>query len=283
MTQAVLPVGGWRWVFLIEAMPAVFVFVVRFMVPESPRWLAVPGRMAEAEDVVLKFERAVSARLDGGVLPEPRPEPAERAADARLPFMELWSGPYLRRTMMLWLLWFLALLGYYGLTTWLGALLQDAGYGDTVHLLHDVDFTGWCAGLFQAAYLIEAWGRKPACVAALVGAAVSAWFYGTAASQTTLIAWGLALQFCQFGMWSVLYAYTPELYPTRARATGAGFASAIGRLGSLVGPFAVGVILPRAGQGGVFAFAASAFLLAALIVVLLGVETRGKTLEMIST
>ena len=111
---------------------------------------------------------------------------------------------------------------------------------------------------------------------------MSAWFYGTAASQPTLIAWGLALQFCQFGMWSVLYAYTPELYPTRARATGAGFASAIGRLGSLVGPFAVGVILPRAGQGGVFAFAAGAFLLAAVIVVLLGTETRGKTLEMIS-
>jgi MFS transporter, putative metabolite:H+ symporter len=284
IAQAVLPVGGWRWVFLIEAMPAVSVFVVRFMVPESRRWLAVRGRMAEAEDVVLKFERAVSARLDGGVLPEPRPEPAERAAGARLPFMELWSGPYLRRTMMLWLLWFLALLGYYGLTTWLGALLQDAGYSVTQSIYYTtlISLAG-VPGFFTAAYLIEAWGRKPACVAALVGAAVSAWFYGTAASQTTLIAWGLALQFCQFWMWSILYAYTPELYPTRARATGAGFASAIGRLGSLVGPFAVGVILPRAGQSGVFAFAAGAFLLAALIVVLLGVETRGKTLEMIST
>ncbi len=137
-------------------------------------------------------------------------------------------------------------------------------------------------GFFTAAYLIEAWGRKPACVAALVGAAVSAWFYGTAASEARLFAWGLALQFCQFGMWSVLYVYTPELYPTRARATGVGFASAIGRLGSLLGPFAVGVILPLAVQAGVFALAAGAFLLAALIVVLLGTETRGKTLEMIS-
>jgi putative MFS transporter len=184
---------------------------------------------------------------------------------------------------MLWLLWFLALLGYYGLTTWLGALLQDAGYSvmQSVYYTTLISLAG-VPGFFTAAYFIEAWGRKPACVAALVGAAVSAWFYGTAASQPTLIAWGLALQFCQFGMWSVLYAYTPELYPTRARATGAGFASAIGRLGSLVGPSAVGVILPLAGQGGVFAFAAGAFLLAALIVVLLGVETRGKTLEMIS-
>jgi hypothetical protein len=36
LAHAVLPVGGWRWVFLIEAIPSVFVFVVRFMVPESP-------------------------------------------------------------------------------------------------------------------------------------------------------------------------------------------------------------------------------------------------------
>ena len=283
IAHAVLPVGGWRWVFLIEAVPAVFVFIVRFMVPESPRWLAVRGRMAEADDVVLKFERAVSARLPGGVLPEPRPEPAERAAGARAPFMELWSGPYLRRTIMLWLLWFLALLGYYGLTTWLAALLQDAGYSVTQSVYYTtlISLAG-VPGFFTAAYLIEAWGRKPACIAALVGAAVSAWFYGTAANEATLVAWGLALQFCQFGMWSVLYAYTPELYPTRARATGAGFASAIGRLGSLLGPFAVGLILPLAGHAGVFAFAAGAFLLAALIVLLLGTETRGKTLEMIS-
>ena len=141
---------------------------------------------------------------------------------------------------MVWLLWFFALLGYYGLTTWLGALLQQAGYSVTrsVYYTTLISLAG-VPGFFTAAFLIEAWGRKPTCVAALVGAAVSAWFYGTAANQTQLIAWGLALQFCQFGMWSVLYAYTPELYPTRARATGAGCASAIGRLGSLLGPYRV--------------------------------------------
>ena len=241
LARAVLPLGGWRWVFIIEAIPALFVFAVRFLVPESPRWLAVRSRMAAAEAVMQKFETAVSARLRGGVLPEPQPQPVERTVGARFPFLELWSGQYIRRTTMVWLLWFFALLGYYGLTTWLGALLQP-----------------------------------------LVGAAVSAWFYGTAANQTQLIAWGLALQFCQFGMSSVLYAYTPELYPTRARATGAGCASATGRLGSLLGPYAVGRILPLAGQGGVFALGAGTFLIAALTVLLLGVETRGKTLEAIS-
>lgn len=283
IAHAVLPIAGWRRVFLIEAAPAVFVFAVRFLVPESPRWLAVRGRLAAAEEVMLKFERAVSARLHGAALPAPRPEPVEQTACARFPFLELWSTRYIRRTIMVWLLWFFALLGYYGLTTWLGALLQEAGYSVTQSVYYTtlISLAG-VPGFFTAAYLIEAWGRKPACIAALVGAAVSAWFYGTAANQTQFIAWGLGLQFCQFGMWSVLYAYTPELYPTRARATGVGFASAIGRLGSLLGPYAVGVILPRAGQHGVFALGAGTFLIAGLSVLLLGVETRGKTLEAIS-
>ena len=42
--------------------------------------------------------------------------------------MELWSKGYASRTVMIWLVWFFALLGFYGLTTWLGALLQAAGY-----------------------------------------------------------------------------------------------------------------------------------------------------------
>ncbi len=73
IAHAVLPISGWRRVFLIEAAPAVLVFAVRFLVPESPRWLAVRGRLAAADEVTQKFERAVSARLHGAALPEPRP------------------------------------------------------------------------------------------------------------------------------------------------------------------------------------------------------------------
>jgi len=97
-----------------------------------------------------------------------------------------------------------------------------------------------------------------------------------------LILFGLAMQFCLFGMWSVLYAYTPELYPTRVRATGSGCASAVGRLGSLLGPYIVGVVLPAAGATGVFSLGAGAFVIAAAVVLLLGEETKGRSLEAIS-
>jgi putative MFS transporter len=83
-------------------------------------------------------------------------------------------------------------------------------------------------------------------------------------------------------MWSVLYAYTPELYPTRSRATGAGFASSIGRVGSLTGPYIVGVLLPITGQAGIFTLGAASFIVAALVVFALGAETKGQSLEQLS-
>lgn len=63
---------------------------------------------------------------------------------------------------------------------------QDAGYSVTQSVYYTtlISLAG-VPGFFTAAYLIEAWGRKPACVAALVGAAVSAWFYGTAANEAS--------------------------------------------------------------------------------------------------
>lgn len=283
-----LPIGGWRMVFVALGIPAIFVLIVRLYVPESPRWLEECGRHEEADRVMSRFEDNVRKAQGHTTLPEPEPivqQPVGKSC--RSAFKELWAVEYRGRTLMLWGLWFFALLGYYGLTTWLGALLQQAGYPATKSVFYTVLISlAGIPGFIASAYLLEIWGRKPTLVLMLLGSACSAFFYGSTAAnmgaQTQLIAFGLCMQFFMFGMWSVLYAYTPELYPTRARATGSGFASSIGRLGSLIGPFIVGVILPAAGQVGVFSLGAASFIVAALVVLLYGVETKGKKLEEIS-
>ncbi|WP_309388541.1 MFS transporter [Chelatococcus sambhunathii] len=275
---------SWREMFLCQAVPALFLFVVRFFVPESPRWLADQGRTDEAEKVMADIESKVLHRLPAGsTLAEPKPIAATARGERRFSFLELFSGEYAGRTVMIWLTWFFALLGFYGLTTWLGALLQAAGYTDVKSTSYVVLIAlAGIPGFIAAAWLVDAWGRKPTCALMLVGSAVAAYAYGNAPSFTMLIVFGLVMQFFLFGMWSTLYAYTPELYPTRARATGAGCASAIGRVGSLIGPALIGVVLPTLGQGGVFALGAGSFVIAAVAVLTLGVETRGKSLEAIS-
>jgi len=280
LSLAVLSVASWRWVFILEGLPAIWVLVVRRRVPESPRWLASRGHAGRAEATMAGIEREVQARTGA---PLPAPAPAIVAEGGVGGFAGLWTGVYARRTTMLWGLWFFALLGFYGLTTWLGALLQQAGFPVTKSVFYTILISlAGVPGFLTAAWLVEAWGRRGTCIATLLGSAAACYFYGTSSGQTQLIVFGLCMQFCLFGMWSVLYAYTPELYPTRIRATGAGFASAVGRLGSLLSPYIVGVVLPAAGTAGVFSLGAGAFIAAAAIVLILGEETRGRALEEIS-
>lgn len=288
LAYMLLPMVGWRGIFIALVIPAFFVLVVRQFVPESPRWLESRGRRAEADAVMGQIEERVREAQGGGPLPEVDVTASSCCSEGgEIGFTALWSPGYARRTVMVWSLWFFALLGYYGLTTWLGALLQQAGFPVTKSVFYTllISLAG-VPGFLMAAWLVEAWGRKPTCILMLLGSACMAYLYGGAAvpagDQTLLITYGLAMQFFMFGMWSVMYAYTPELYPTRCRAAGGGFASAVGRLGSLIGPYVVGIVLPITGQAGVFALGAACFLIAALVVAALGIETKGKVLESVS-
>ncbi|RFU44081.1 MFS transporter [Paraburkholderia sp. DHOC27] len=281
----VLPQYGWRTVFALLAIPAVFVMVVRRVVPESPRWLEHRGRTAEADAVLNRIEARVMRANHLTWLPSPSTlaEPAAQKS-SQSALREIWSAAYRQRTIMVWLLWFFALLGFYGLTSWLGALMQQAGFAVTKSVLYTMLISlGGVPGFLCAAWLVERWGRRPTCIASLAGSGVMAFLYGQTAlhadSVSLLICTGLAMQFFLFGMWAVLYTYTPELYGTGARATGSGFASAIGRVGSLIGPYAVGVVLPVFGQGGVFTLGALSFAVAALAVWTMGIETKGLVLE----
>jgi putative MFS transporter len=180
-------------------------------------------------------------------------------------------------------LWFFALLGYFGLSSWLALLLEAKGFS----IVKSVGFVtlitiGGIPGFATAAWSLERIGRKPTTILFLVASAAAAYAYGSMQALTPLFVSGFVMQFFMFGMWSCLYAYTPELYPTRARATGAGFASACGRVGAMAGPIVVGFVVKDIGQLAVFSLGAGSFIIAAAFVLVLGIETRGRTLEAIS-
>lgn len=286
MSYYVLAAYSWRTMFLLGAVPAVFLFVVRRYVPESPRWLESKGRHAEAAKIVEDVENQVKRNLNLSTLP-PVVSSGGTKESTSSGLKVLWSAAYRSRTLTVWGLWFFALLGFYGLNTWVGALLQQSGLAVTKSVLYTVYISlGGIPGFLWAAWMVERWGRKPACIATLVGGAVMVFAYGWVASTrpdfVALVSTGAMMQFFLFGMWAVLYTYTPELYPTCARASGCGTASTVGRVGSLLGPTVVGLILPIVGQVGVFSVGAGCFLIAAFIVYRFGIETRGLSLEEIS-
>jgi putative MFS transporter len=118
-----LGLDGWRWVVLIGALSAVFVWVIRRGVPESPRWLLNHGKWNEAERVVSMMETRVRAEF-GRELP---PVEAGRIEQARGSFLDIFRPPYLKRTLMLIVFNFFQTVGYYGFASWVPTLIIAAG------------------------------------------------------------------------------------------------------------------------------------------------------------
>ena len=273
------PELGWRVAFAIGALPALYVAYLRRALPESPRFLAEHGRAAEADAIVRRVEREGG----GALITVAKPVPPERSTGGSASIGALFAARYVRRTVMLWILWFGITLTYYGMFTFLPSLL--AGRGLSVVRSNEYFFISSLAqvpGYFSAAWLVERVGRRATLVAYLIGSAGAAYLFGNSGAGNDAVIYAALLSFFNLGAWGVVYTLSPELYPTALRATGAGAAAAVGRIGGIIGPFLTPTLAASLGQSGVFAVFMGLLLLTAGAVGLLSEETRGKSLEEIA-
>lgn len=274
----VIPKFGWHMAFLIGGIPALYAIVIWKMVPESIPYLIHRGRIQEAHELVQSIERKCGVAVIETI------EVKQIAEQKTGSFSQLWSGIFARRTLMLWLIWFGIVYSYYGIFTWLPSLLVQQGYS-IVQSFEYVLFMilAQLPGYIVAAWLVELWGRK-ATLAIFIGmCAVSAYFFGQADSVALIMLWGCLLSFFNLGAWGVLYTYTPEQYPTHIRAFGSGWAAAIGRIGGIAAPLAVTHLMVKDdGFSYVFMMFTAVLVAVAVVILVLGEETKGRTLESIS-
>lgn len=279
-----VPIYGWKIMFLIGLIPSVLTVPLRWLMPESPRWLVSKGRTDEAEKVVAKFEDEVLCR--GGTLIEPVVKPLIKQNGASLGWRELFSGIYRGRTFMLWGLWLTVYTVNNGMITWFPTL-----YKTYFHLSLETSLAyGWitssCGVVASVvcALLIDRVGRKrwytwafllailPLITLSLLGAEIA---------EHVLIFGSLSYAILQTIAFS-LYLYSAELYPTRLRAIGTGFSSAWLRAGSSIGPMMVGLIVADFGIRYVFSVLAVIALIGGLVTWVFAIETKGKSLEELS-
>ena len=279
-----VPIYGWKAMFIVGLIPSVLTIPLRWFMPESPRWLASKGRVAEANAVVKLLEDSATRR--GVVLREPVLRPVDPKATARSDWRELFKGIYLKRTFMIWGLWVCVYMINNGLVTWLPTL-----YKQVFQLPLQTSLAyGWITssvGVIASivcALLIDKVGRKPwystAFLIATVPLLTLSWLGATSAIEVLILATAAyaVLQTIAFS----LYLYSAELYPTRLRAVGTGFGSAWLRAGSSIGPILVGWIVADLGIRYVFAAFAAVALVGGLVTLLFAIETKGRVLEELS-
>jgi putative MFS transporter len=273
---------GWQSMFYIGALPAFLALILRLLLPESPRWLAVQGRNVEAEAAMIEIERSTQ-RWSGRPLPPIQPVVLTR--NQRASMDDLFGPQYLRRTLVVWVIWFASYFVNYGLAIWLPTIYRTVfklpldvalGYGlitQAVGLL----------GTLICALTIDRVGRRLWFAIAFAGATLSlailAAFPKPSAVQVLIFMTGAYFFVSTINIG--VYLYTPELYPTRSRALGVGTATAWLRLASMIGPTAVGYML-FGGLQTVFASFAVVALIAAVVTWTYAVETKGRVLEELS-
>jgi putative MFS transporter len=183
---------------------------------------------------VLMWALAATA-LYAAVLRRGVPEP-ERARGA-LPLSSMFREER-GRLIPAWVAWFAIAFGYYGFALWLPSMLVRWG----LSLVSSLEFSFAMTllqvpGYFSAAYLVERWGRRPTFASYMAISAASALALAFSHAVIPVLAAGSLFNFFNLGAWGTIYAYSPELFSDRDRATAVGSCTAMARIGMIVGPY----------------------------------------------
>jgi MFS transporter, putative metabolite:H+ symporter len=274
-----LGLDGWRWVVIIGAHGALFVWFIRRALPESPRWLAEQGRPEEAEKVISQIEAKVEKECRHEL---PAPSNLEVTV-AKRSFRELWIPPIRKRTVMLVIFNIFQTFGYYGFANWVPTLLVRQGVTVTTSLLYSFIIAiaapiGPMIGLLIADKL----ERRTAivfCAGIITALGV---LFSQISNAVFLIMIGVGLTLANNIMSYSFHAYQTELYPTSIRARAVGFVYSWSRLSAMFTSFFIAAVLKGFGTTGVFLSIGGAMLIVMVAVGFLGPNTLDLALEQIS-
>jgi MFS family permease len=246
----ILPRFGWRVMFFVGIIPALFAFWIRTKVDEPQVWVKQH-----------KLERA---------------EPKTKGS-----FWQIFAPDLLRFTLISTLISTFVMFAYWGLFSWLpsflGSPVAKGGAGLSI-----VRAPMWMIPLMIGAYfgyisfgfVADKFGRRPTFAAYLVLSAVFVFLFGNTRNATALMIMGPFLGFFGSGYYSAFGAFISELFPTRARGSAVGFCYNTGRMVSALAPTVIGFLAISFGVGAALTFTAIAFILAAASIFLLP-ETAG--------
>lgn len=265
---------GWRGIWIVIGIAALVIFVLRFSLPESPRWLATHGQGQRALDLLQRMGlRTVplnTLRTDA-------------ASDTHTDPFALVFSQYPGRVIA-GMVCFFAFFGIaLGLGAWLPNILVARGLTITKSLTYTFGITLAfpCASAFMM-YSLEKFGRKPTAVFAFVMAGIFAIAFALATSNTMVLVIGFIMVFFIQLAGNSSQIFISEVFPTNARASGFGLAQSAGRLGAIITIPSILWIQNLAGLTTVFVLLAILLVIAAFAVTQVGPEARGLALDEIA-
>lgn len=291
-------VGAWRWMYACGIVPTVAVIVGRFFITESPHWLVSRGRVPEAQNAVLRLLRRHPVYPSRVILVEGENE----AKKPKVRFVTLFHPSNIRATILAAVPWFLQDLGTYGigiftptiLATMIGAKAAEHGLSDVIHndmlgakgsAIMDVFF--FC-GILVAILLVDRVGRIKLQIAGFVGCALGLLLAALSirpdgGNDMTLLFAGFVLFYfmTNLGPNAMTYLLAGEVFPTRIRGRGAGFAASFAKIGAVTTAFLFPILLKTIGTTALLYALVGTSILGAIVTLVFAIETKGMNLEQV--
>jgi MFS transporter, putative metabolite:H+ symporter len=273
-------IAGWRWLLIVGGIGAIAAWLLRRQLPESPRWLTVQGRAAEAEATVSSIEETVR-RQSGAELPPVVPAPEEPVE--RLPLGQMFSGEYRRRSTMLSIFQLLQTIGYYGFGTLAPLVLVAKGFPIVTSLgFAALSFLGYPIGSALSIPLVERFERKYLIIGSALGMGVLGIIFGAARQPWLIVTAGFLLTCVSNVFSNGFHIYQAEIFPTRLRSSAIGVTYSLSRAASALMPFIAIAALASLGATAVFVGSAILMVVLALDVAVLGPRSTGRSLETVA-
>jgi putative MFS transporter len=274
-------IDGWRFVVLAGGASGIVVWFVQRGLPESPRWLEVHGRMAEAEQVITAIETQI-AKETSAPLPDPEPGIPDAVANEGS-WQEMFGPAYLARTITMSIFQFCQPIAVFGFTAFVPILLVKQGFT----VVHSLNYTLIIVlvtpvGAALGAFLAERVERKWQLVLAPLLIAASGALFASARIVPLILVSGGLIALGNNWMTSIFHPYAAELFPTRIRARALGFTFSWSRVSSVFVGYWVADLLASYGPTSVFVMIGVAMLAIITTIGVFGPRTNGQSLEILS-
>lgn len=259
---------GWRSVFLFGGLATVSTLpLVLAWLPESLDHIVIKrpqGALEKANKILMRM-----GHLPADTLPAAARQDAAAMADRRSGFVALLSPALLLRTLMIWAAFFLVMASFYFVMSWTPKLLVQAGMSSSQGITGGVLLNvGGMLGCTMFSVLSPRIRLRSLLYTYIAGGALSLALFGfvTSSLEVSMIV-ALVIGATISGCIGGLYSLAPLLYPIESRATGMGWAIGMGRIGAILAPLTVGLLIDGGWAVGHLYFLFAAPLLAAAVAV----------------
>lgn len=284
ITPAIAAAMNWRVQFVVPSVLSLIATLIALKnFPESPRWLEAQGRYEEADKIMTAIEQSIQSKT--GKELETITLATEKKEEKVIPFSHLFQGALLKRVILGSFVLIAMNVVQYTLINWLPTIFLSQGINlkDSI-VLNTMSMFGAPFGIFIAMLIMDKIPRKVMEPGLLLLIAGLGYIYSLQTSMSMLTLIGFFL--ITFVYMYVCYAsavYVPEIWPTEAKLRGSGVANAVGRISGIIAPYAVANLLDTKGVTGVFVLLGSVAIIVAVVILFIGVETKGASVEEIGS